>query len=697
MIRNSFLALALVLMSIAGISAQTADSSDFPSRVTRQFQRFNRIPTEKVYLHLDKPYYSAGESIFYSAYLTDGNSLQLSPYSQFVYVELINKSDSVCYRYKIREDSLGFYGNLALPSDIPAGDYHLRAYSWWMQNVGPDCFFQRNIHIGNAIDKSIQSTVRYEQDGEKRMMASVHFASDNKTSFANRRIDYQIYKGSKLLRSWNSTIDEGGNLRLGFDFDPSSKEQYRIQVAFNDRTYNYQNVYYLPKSNGAFDIQLLPEGGNLLNNGFRRVAFKAIGQDGLSVEVEGTLFNQKGDSITSFESVHKGMGMFSLALSDTVPMTYYAKVRVKGSSLSSTVNLPAVQSEGLGLKMTQYGGKLYYNIFSAGQKRLPEKIYLLAHQRGQLLFVLPIADSSHWEGCIRTDSLLSGIVHCMLVDGQGNALSERLVFVNHPAESQVLVKAEKESYGPRQLVNLNLSLNSLKNLQDSLVSGKFSVGITEDQTVRFDSLATTIASELLLTSDLKGYIEEPAYYLSNGDTPREYALDLLMLTHGWTRFSVPDLIQGKLPPGSNYYMEKGQTFSGKVTNQLNRGVRDAKIIAMAPKQNLSRVFKTDEKGNFVVEGLSFPDSTQFVVQALNKHGHKTIDLQMDEEKFPAISALYPFLPNTIHKNMDDYMDVMEKKFEYEGGEKVYHLREVTVIGSTKTKDEVSIYAGMGSL
>jgi len=39
---------------------------------------------------------------------------------------------------------------------------------------------------------------------------------------------------------------------------------------------------------------------------------------------------------------------------------------------------------------------------------------------------------------------------------------------------------------------------------------------------------------------------------------------------------------------------------------------------------------------------------------------------------------------------------MEKKFEYEGGEKVYHLREVTVTGSTKTKDDhVSICSGMG--
>jgi hypothetical protein len=693
MIRNLFLALALTL-NMAAISAQTPDSSDFPSKVARQFQFLNRFPTEKVYLHLDKPYYSAGESIFYSAYLTDGNTLQLSPYSQFVYVELINKSDTVCYRYKIRKDSLGFYGNMPLPADLPAGDYHLRAYSWWMQNFGADYFFQRNVHIGNAIDKSIQSSVSYEKDGEKQLTASIHFTSEDKTTFTNKKVDYQIFEGNKLLRSRTSTIDKGDNLQLNFDFDSNSKEQYRIQIAFNDQRYNYQKVYYLPKSNKTYDVQFFPEGGNLINNGIRNIAFKAVGQNGLSLDVEGTVFNQKGDSVTSFMSAHKGMGLFSLSLADSVPMSYYAKMRIKGDSVYKTVNLPPVLNEGFGLAMTQHRGKLYYNIFSVSQNNSPKQLYLLAHQRGILLFVLPIADTLRWSGSISTDPFLSGIVHFMLLDGQGNALSERLVFVNHPTESQVSVKADKESYRPRQAVNLLLSL---KDVKDSLVAGQFSVAVTEDQTVKLDSLDKTISSELLLTSDLKGYIEEPGYYLSNMGTTTDYALDLLMLTHGWTRFSVPDLIQGKLPPPNKYYMEKGQAFSGKITNLINKGVKDAQIIAFEPKQNLLKTFTADEKGNFVVEGFSFPDSTQFVVQALTKHGHKTVDLQMDNEQFPTVSSLYPFLPTTNLKNLDDYMDVIEKKFNYEGGQRVYHIKEVTVTASAKTKEDKSyIYSGMGN-
>jgi hypothetical protein len=70
---------------------------------------------------------------------------------------------------------------------------------------------------------------------------------------------------------------------------------------------------------------------------------------------------------------------------------------------------------------------------------------------------------------------------------------------------------------------------------------------------------------------------------------------------------------------------------------------------------------------------------------------------MDSEKYPDVSALYPIRQDTIHKDMEDYMDVMEKKFHYEGGQRVYHIKEVTVVGSakTKTKNEESIYAGLG--
>jgi hypothetical protein len=698
MMRTFLLTVLSTFVCTSGIFAQTTTSDDFVNQSIRQFQHLDKIPNEKVYLHLDKPYYSAGENIWYAGYLTNGISLQLSPYSKYIYVELINKNDSIRFRYKIRvnnsKDSLGFAGCIPLPPDMPAGDYHLRAYSWWMQNAGPDYFFQKNIRVGNAIDKLIQSTIHYSQNGDKQLTADINFSSSDKISFNKRIVNYKVYEGRKLLRSHSSSLDAQGHLRIGFDFSQNSKEQYSIQLAFDDATYNYQNTFYLPKGNTSFDCQFFPEGGNLLSNGMRTIAFKAIGQNGLSVNVNGTVFNQRGDSIQSFSTKHDGMGSFSLFVPDTIGTTYYAKVRMKDNNLWQTIKLPPVVNTGIGLIMRNYNGKLNYEIIMSNKQALPKRLYLLGQIRGKLVFLKAITDSLQWNGAIATTAFPVGIAHFLLLNEQCNALSERLIFVNRPSESEMEITSDKKEYVARQPVNLKLILN---NRSDSLVSGQFSLSVTEDKTVKLDSLADNIYSNLLLTSDLKGYIEDPAYYFNHKNANTEQMLDLVMLTHGWSRFSVPSILQNKFPE-NNYFLEEGQSFSGKITNMIGKGAKDAQLIVMGMKGKILKSVAADDKGEFVVDGISFPDSTLFIVQGRSKRGHTTVDVVMDKEQFPDVTSLIPFSASHIDKTQEDaYMGLMSQKFHYEGGERVYHIKEVTVTASKIVQyNDNPLYAGLGN-
>ncbi|QNP53714.1 hypothetical protein H9L05_09325 [Hymenobacter qilianensis] len=59
---------------------------------------------------------------------------------------------------------------------------------------------------------------------------------------------------------------------------------------------------------------------------------------------------------------------------------------------------------------------------------------------------------------------------------------------------------------------------------------------------------TTILTHLLLTSDLKGYVENPGYYFQNKTPATEQALDHLMLTQGWRRFVWKEILTDKKPP-----------------------------------------------------------------------------------------------------------------------------------------------------
>lgn len=129
----------------------------FKYRVLNHFtSMWTNLPQEKVYLQTDKSVYSAGESVWFKAYLVNATTHFEDTKSRFIYVELINSFDSVITRVKIKKDSLGFSGHINVNAEIAPGDYLLRAYTYWMQNAGADFFFSKLITIGNLIDDRVQ-------------------------------------------------------------------------------------------------------------------------------------------------------------------------------------------------------------------------------------------------------------------------------------------------------------------------------------------------------------------------------------------------------------------------------------------------------------------------------------------------------------------------------------------------------------
>ena len=137
--------LVALLISIC-VNAQLSDSL-FQTKIVSSFRKIVDAPQEKVYLHTDKSYYFAGDTIWLKAYLTNAITHFQSKESRFVYTELINRKNKVIQRIKIPMKDEMFLGSIALPSDIEEGDYYLRAYTHWMLNAAPEYFFSKNIQI----------------------------------------------------------------------------------------------------------------------------------------------------------------------------------------------------------------------------------------------------------------------------------------------------------------------------------------------------------------------------------------------------------------------------------------------------------------------------------------------------------------------------------------------------------------------
>jgi hypothetical protein len=650
--------------------------------IIANFSLMERIPKEKLYLHLDKPFYGAGEKIWFKGYLVNAITHQNNAQSNFIITELINRSDSIVERKKIRRDSLGFHNAFTLPATLPAGDYYLRGYSNWMLNEDPDFFFSRNIKIGNSIDNTIVSSIEYQQEDDTHYTAKIKFTSNVQAVFENTTIKYLYLENGKIKNKGKKKTDENGWISISLP-DLKSPVARRIEVEFDDPQYIYKRTFHLPVFTNDFDVKFFPEGGALINIPHQNVAFKAQGADGFSKEIEGFLFNSKGDTLTNFRSEHNGMGIFTM--NPVNNETYYVTVRTN-DSITKRFDLPAIEPKGISIAMSHYKQEIRYEIQKTEATEWPQKLFLLAHTRGKLAILQPI-NPKRTFGKMNDSLFTEGITHFMLIDEQGNALSERLIFVPDHKPNQWQITADQPTYGKREKVSLQIAA---KDNEGNPVEGTFSVSITDRKSIQPDSLADNILSNLLLTSDLKGYVEDPAFYFLNQDARTLRSIDYLMMTHGWRRHKMENVLR---TPSLNFtnYIEKGQTISGRIMGFFGANVKKGPICVLAPKYNIIATTETDEKGQFIVN-TSFRDSTTFLVQARTKKGFAGVDILMDPPQYPVATHKAPYF-NGATTFMEDYLMNTRDQYYMEGGMRVYNLKEVTVTAKRERPSSKSIYTG----
>ena len=151
------------------------------------------------------------------------------------------------------------------------------------------------------------------------------------------------------------------------------------------------------------------------------------------------------------------------------------------------------------------------------------------------------------------------------------------------------------------------------------MSGNFALAVVDRTDVKPDTVSN-IVSTLLLTSDLKGHIESPLSYLQDNRSS-SYALDLLMMTQGWRKYNIPEVLKGNVTSALPYNLELGDEVSGKVEG-LFSALKEGNISLLALKDSLigTELTKPDRNGRFVFDKLEYPSGTHYIVQALSKKG-----------------------------------------------------------------------------
>jgi hypothetical protein len=109
-----------------------------------------KLVFEKTYLHTDRDVYAAGDTLWFKAYLVNAQDNTPISSSGNLHVDLIAPDAGIVSSELIRLDGGLGNGDFSLPDSIPAGKYHLRAYTNWMRNFGDNFIFDKDITILNT-------------------------------------------------------------------------------------------------------------------------------------------------------------------------------------------------------------------------------------------------------------------------------------------------------------------------------------------------------------------------------------------------------------------------------------------------------------------------------------------------------------------------------------------------------------------
>lgn len=386
----------------------------------------------------------------------------------------------------------------------------------------------------------------------------------------------------------------------------------------------------------VISLQFFPEGGDLVNGIGSRVGFKAIDENGLARVVQGKIIDDQGNFITAFKSNVLGMG--ACMLTPESGKAYKAVV----DGITDPFTLPEVKKSGVTLSVINLPGQDKVTLRIQTVSYQEDQVYLLVQSRGVVSFspALTITSNNIITKLDKAE-LPEGITQITVLNKAGQPLCERLIYIEKPEKQlNISLTSDKEVYKPREKITMTIDVRDLKN---NPVAANLSLAVNDDRQNPYDVYRESMHAYLTLRSDLKGHIESPGYYFDKQNPDRHMALDWLLMTQGWRRFTVEEALHydaRKLI----YPSEQGITVKGTMVDKYSKKpMPEGKVTYLGLGSILNHQETiTDASGKFELRNIIFYDSSKLVLQGETKKGKRWTSFVMDSSLIsPAVNFTFP--------------------------------------------------------
>jgi hypothetical protein len=378
------------------------------------------------------------------------------------------------------------------------------------------------------------------KDNKPLMQAKVDI--DSGRGIGSLKIPSSIRTGNYLIRAYTNWMK---------NFDPNFYFRQSVSIINPDK----KPLEEKADTDAHFHIQFFPEGGNLVYGFDNTVAFKITDAYGKGLGGSGFILDDKNDTFAIFETAHLGMGTFSFRpLKGNI---YHAVVKINNENIFK--NLPAIFEKGWTMHLTQEGNKLSIHVGCNVSNE--NNVFLFAQTKNTIKFArMQTLNNGNTTFTINQSELGEGISQLTIFNQEKQPVCERLFFKRPAHLLPIDLENIQSDYSERSKVDLNVVVTD---------SGESNLSLSVYLADSLQPLQNiNLVNYLWLSSDLKGPVESPEFYLENPDSLVEKATDNLMLTQGWRRFKWEEVLKNIKPSFTFLPEYEGAVISGKLSPKI---------------------------------------------------------------------------------------------------------------------------------
>jgi len=538
---------AVLLLRAFASSQHTvpADNGDSPHAEKATTQALGGPDRYLTFISSDKPMYRSGEKVYVRGVLLNAaNHKPLAAGQAANATVLIKgpKGDVVASTTASAQDSVWACA-WPVPEGQAGGEYTIYATYPWEGHTPAE----RKFEIRAYRAPRLKSQITFLRDG--------YGPSDKVSATLDvKRAEGGVPEGAKVtvtarvdgiaIDGGTAKVDAKGLCFVSFDLPRQiPRGEGTLALVIEDGGVVETASKTIPILLQTVDLQIFPEGGDLIAGFMNRVYVQATQPNGKPADLAGKLVSkgigQSDETVAEFRTEHEGRGRFEFT--PDAKRQYFLSIS-QPAGIKTVYPLPKVKSEGAVIRSDK-------DIFKKGQPvtvqvGCTDKTFRVTLAKREVSVADRKMNHSHKRGILRSiafdvPSDVDGVLTVTVWDEKGTPLAERLVYREAAKPLNISIMPDKHSYIPGDSAKLTVKAT---DADGKPVSAMVGLTVTDDSVLEMiekREQAPRLPVMVFLEPEVKD-LADAHVYLDPNNPKAPLATDLLLGTQGWRRFALMD-------------------------------------------------------------------------------------------------------------------------------------------------------------